>query len=334
MSCDQHRAVAISGRSTIKIGRQGALGNQPERVGSPLSHGNFTGVWIRSSGISTEPLTRCLERPLHDRSHLRRYTATDDRHPIGVDPHPQLPRLVPAALIPGLGDSVDPPKFQRAIELAPQSVVVLQRHFLYLFNLGRTDAAVACAKRQLELDPLHVMAHHGLGTAFYAARRLDEAEAQLKATIEFAPAFPVAHAVLGLTYLVSGQSERAITMMERAADVAGGSPLYLAALAHAAAVAGLQKKAREVLQRLERLSVDGYVSPVFVSWPHIALGETGAALDCLDRAYEERAPMLICLPWFETWDPLRGEPRFQELYRRMNFPETPPDTAGISGPRA
>ena len=78
-------------------------------------------------------------------------------------------------------------------------------------------------------------------------------------------------------------------------------------------------KARDL--KLGRMSEQRYVSPAFLSFAQIGLGDTGSALDCLERAYEERASMLISLPWWPGWDPLRSDPRFQDLLRRMNFPE-------------
>ena len=213
-------------------------------------------------------------------------------------------------------------EFRRALELAPQSIVVLQAYGLYQFNLRRPEAAITNAERQLALDPLSIWAHHSLGVSFYAAHRFDEAEAQFKATIERAPHFLMTHAMLGLTYLEWERSDQAVTVFERAADLAGASPLYLSVLGYASALTGNADRARDILQRLDRMSVDRYVAPSYESWIHTALGDTDSALDCLDRAYEERAPMLVALPWFVGWDPLRADPRFQALLQRMNFPAT------------
>ena len=65
-----------------------------------------------------------------------------------------------------------------------------------------------------------------------------------------------------------------------------------------------------------------HVSAALLTWVHTALGDTDAALDCLERAYDERASMLVSLPSALVWDPLRADPRFHALLRRMNFPET------------
>ena len=156
------------------------------------------------------------------------------------------------------------------------------------------------------------------------ARRFDEAEAQFRATIDLDPYFPTTYLVLGFVYVAQGRIDQAVATLERGADLAGGSPSYLATLAGAYAHKGRTDMALEILRRLETGAQDQPVSPVFLSWVHIALGDTGAALDCLDRAYDERSSMMISLSSFQWWEPLRAEPRFQALVRRMNYPDTTP----------
>ena len=213
-------------------------------------------------------------------------------------------------------------EFKRAIELAPQSIDTLQAYSVYLMNLGPIDEAIDLIKREIELDPLFAKAHQDLGYAYYVARRFDEAETQLRATIELDPYFPTTYLVLGFVYVAHGQIDQAIATLERGVDLAGGSPSYLATLAGAYARKGHTDKAMGILQRLEAKTPDQSASPAFLAWVHIALGDTDAALDCLDRAYGERSAMMISLSSFLWWEPLRTEPRYQALIRRMNYPGT------------
>ena len=159
-------------------------------------------------------------------------------------------------------------------------------------------------------------------TRYYVARRFDEAETQLRATIDLDPHFPTTYLCLGFVYVAQERIDQAVATLEHGADLAGGSPSYLATLAGAYARKGHTDTALEILRRLEAGAPDQPVSPVFLSWVHIALGDTGAALDCLDRAYDERSSMMISLSSFLWWAPLRAEPRFQALVRRMNYPDT------------
>ena len=213
-------------------------------------------------------------------------------------------------------------EFKRAIELAPHSIDALQAYSVYLMNLGPIEEAISLIKREIELDPLFAKAHQDLGYAYYVARRFDEAETQLRATIDLDPHFPTTYLCLGFVYVAQERLDQAVATLEHGADLAGGSPSYLATLAGAYARKGHTDTALEILRRLEAGAPDQPVSPVFLSWVHIALGDTGAALDCLDRAYDERSSMMISLSSFLWWAPLRAEPRFQALVRRMNYPDT------------
>ena len=211
----------------------------------------------------------------------------------------------------------------RALELAPQSAASLEACIVYFGNLGRFDEAFTLAKRAVEIDPLWPKAHQNLGYYYYLARRFDEAEVQLNKARDLDPHFPHTHACLGFLFIAQERFDRAVTALDQAAELAAESPAYLAFLGWAYGAGGDADKAREILQRVEVMSQDQYVSPLYSSWVHIGLGETGAALDCLDRAYEERASILITLPTWLMWDPLRSDPRFQAFFRRMRFPETP-----------
>ena len=213
-------------------------------------------------------------------------------------------------------------EFKRAIELAPHSIDTLQAYSVYLMNLGPIEEAIDLIKREIELDPLFAKAHQDLGYAYYVARRFDEAEAQLRATIDLDPHFPTTYLVLGFVYVAQRQIDQAIATLERGADLAGGSPSYLATLAGAYARKGHTDRALEILRRMEAEAPDHQASPAFLAWVHIALGDTDAALDCLDRAYDERSSMMISLSSFLWWEPLRAEPRYQSLIRRMDYPGT------------
>ena len=94
-------------------------------------------------------------------------------------------------------------------------------------------------------------------------------------------------------------------------------PVYLAALGHAYAVAGEPRRARRLLAALQARP---YVSPVDVATIHVGLGERDQALDWLERAFRERAYGLVFLPSDPRFDPVRSDPRFTALMRRVGLP--------------
>ncbi len=97
-------------------------------------------------------------------------------------------------------------------------------------------------------------------------------------------------------------------------------PLILAALGHAYAMAGQRAEGEKVLSELLRMRQHSYVSAFDLAVLYTGLGEKQQALDWLEKAYEERSSFLIYMTWEPRLDPLRHEPRFQEIVRRVGFP--------------
>ncbi len=87
------------------------------------------------------------------------------------------------------------------------------------------------------------------------------------------------------------------------------------------AASGRKREAHLVLNQLKSLSTQTYVSPYAIALIYVGLGEEEQALEWLEKAYEDRSFLMIYLKVDPKLDPLRGAPRFQDLLRRMNFPE-------------
>ena len=85
-------------------------------------------------------------------------------------------------------------------------------------------------------------------------------------------------------------------------------------------MAGEKEKAREGLQRLSELATEAYVTPALLGVICGALGEKDQAFEWLEGAYEERSTRLVFLKQWRIFDPLRADPRFQELLRRVGLP--------------
>jgi hypothetical protein len=113
--------------------------------------------------------------------------------------------------------------------------------------------------------------------------------------------------------------EEAITELQK--SIPGGDPAHLASLGHAYAIAGQKTEARKILDELEKLSQHRYVPASGFATVYTGLGETEPALDWLEKAYQEPHWYMAFLRVEPLFDPLRADPRFQELVRRMNFPE-------------
>ncbi|MBZ5564385.1 MAG: tetratricopeptide repeat protein, partial [Acidobacteriia bacterium] len=211
-------------------------------------------------------------------------------------------------------------EFQRAIELNPGYASAHQWYSQYLMARGRTAESLAENQRALDLDPLSPIMNSIYGWHLYFAGHDDEAIAQLRKTLEVNPDFPPAYFYLGLPYEHKGIYKEAIAKFEKALQLSGGGPIYVSALGHALGVAGRRTAAQRYLVVLEDLSRRSYVSPYDFAVVHAGLDHKDLVIAWLGKAYEDHSFRLIYLKVDPMFDPLRSDPRFQDLLRRMNFP--------------
>ena len=124
---------------------------------------------------------------------------------------------------------------------------------------------------------------------------------------------------LGVAYEAKGEHEKAITELETARDLSVRAPYFLRSLGHAYATAGRKGQAQQILQELRRDSAKRYVSPFAFALIYTGLGEKEQAFDWLEKAYQQRDPSLSTIRGDLRLDPLRGDPRFQDLLRRVHL---------------
>ena len=151
-------------------------------------------------------------------------------------------------------------------------------------------------------------------------RRYDDAIAQIKKSLEMDPTFVVSHWYLGLFYQLKGMEQEALREVEEAVRLSDGDPLYLAALGRVPAAFGRAAEAEATLARLDQMGSARYVSSYYVAAIPAALGHRDQAFARLDRAVEERSHGLALLLVDPGVDPLRSDPRFDDLLRRVGLP--------------
>ena len=211
-------------------------------------------------------------------------------------------------------------EFNRVVERNPAYAT---GHLIYgdlLTAMGRFKEGMAETEKAQELDPLSMIINAGVGWCFYFARQYDKAIEQLRKALEMDQHFVPGHAWLGGAYLQQGLFSEGITELRAASEISGGSHLYIALLAHAYGVAGDKAQAQKILGQLKDQSARSYVSSYSIGEVCLGLGDRNQALDWLEKAYEERARALVMLKVEPKVDPLRSDPRFQDLICRMNFP--------------
>src|SRR6266478_2240167 len=208
--------------------------------------------------------------------------------------------------------------FERSIELNPRYATAHQWFGFYLAMMGRYEEGYTELKRAIRLDP-HPIMNQTLGFVFFFTRRYDQAIEQFKKALELDPSFAQAQSVLGLTYVYKSMPEAAIAASRKAVEMSQGATYYLAILGVVYAEAGYWDEAQKILEQLQELSTQRYVTPYLVARIYAALDKKDEALRWLETAYGERAVFMILLRTDLRFDELRSDPRFQDLLRRMNF---------------
>ncbi len=205
-------------------------------------------------------------------------------------------------------------EFRRAIELRPNYADAYFSYSRFLASRRRFDEAIAQLGRAVELDPLSVSLQANRALLDYFAGRYGEAETRLRDALKRDSADVTAQWGLALVDEQEGKLDQAIGILE---PISGTSPLRRSSLAHAYAVAGKTGRARAILAALREQASQRYVPSYWFALIHVGLGERDQALRELERAYEERSTVLAYLLIDPRLKPLREEPRFLELARRM-----------------
>ena len=209
-------------------------------------------------------------------------------------------------------------EFRRAIELNPNYATAHQWYAESgLIPLGRFDEAIAEINRASELDPLSVIINADVGGVLFNARHYDEAIAQLRKTLEMDPGFYYAHWNLGQVLEMKGLTSEAMAEYEKAMSL-DPDPLPQALLGRLYAKMGRTKEALAVLERLRQASGERYVSPYNFAIVYAGLGHKEEAIRFLEQTYEERDGYNIVFLEIDPFlSPLRGDPRFEALARKI-----------------
>jgi TolB-like protein/Tfp pilus assembly protein PilF len=212
-------------------------------------------------------------------------------------------------------------EFQRAIELNPNYATAHQWYAeTGLVPLGQFEKAIAEVKRALELDPLSIVINADVGTVLTNARRYDHAIEQLRKTMEMDPGFYYVHWTLGNALELKGLTEEAIAEYKEAIAL-NDDPLPRALLGHLYAKIGRKNEALAILKQLRELresSKQRYISPYNLALIHIGLDQKNEAIQLLEETYEDRDGYNIAFIKVEPMlDPLRGDPRFETLAKKV-----------------
>ncbi len=209
---------------------------------------------------------------------------------------------------------------RRAIQLNPNYATGYIWLSFQLTMQKNFDEARAAARRAVELDPLSPINRYTVGWTYYQEHRFEEAIAEYRKVIAAEPGYGMGHFGLSWALGQTGQHEEAIREATTAVEILGRSPFYLSVLAEAYAGAGKETEAREVLRQIKEQSEIRYVSPYHLAVVHCQLGEFEETFKLLEEALAITDGWLVWLGTEPQLEPVRQDPRFQEIMKRINHP--------------
>jgi TolB-like protein/DNA-binding winged helix-turn-helix (wHTH) protein/tetratricopeptide (TPR) repeat protein len=215
-------------------------------------------------------------------------------------------------------------ELQLAVDLNPNSSFAHSRFAVYLVTTGQNDKAESETKRTLELDPLSPLHRSTAAYVFICLRQYDRAIQEARRAIEIDPTFADAHVNLATALGAKGLYQEAFSEWLQYLNLSGDGELAQQLTVAAKEVSGSSYPGRKIsqitLRYFQKKSRTRYVSPLFIAGTYLILGDKDHAFEWLDKAYQERSPVLSTIKTDPSWDPLRSDPRFDKLIRKIGFP--------------
>ncbi|MCW3981538.1 MAG: tetratricopeptide repeat protein, partial [Candidatus Bathyarchaeota archaeon] len=214
-------------------------------------------------------------------------------------------------------------QFKQAIELNSNYATAYHWYAVFLQRMGRFPEALEKINQAQELEPFSLIIRSEVGHTLSLAGKHDEAIKKLNEILQMDSDFLPAFYHLAETYMSMSKFEETIALLERAAAIRGRDGTSLAWLADAYAAAGNTREAQTLLQEALDRSKEEYVAAWPVSAAYGRLGDMNNAFDWLnEKVIEEKHHSAVHLKVSPQWNPLRKDPRFNEVLKQMNFPDT------------
>jgi TolB-like protein/Tfp pilus assembly protein PilF len=209
-------------------------------------------------------------------------------------------------------------EYKRALELSPNNAEAHAGLASWLMCRGRTEEALAWARRARELDPLAVSGT-SIGWILFQSHRYDEAIRELRSALAVKPDDTDARLYLGFALVANNQPADAIPVLEKVISVSNGSPAAIGVLIRAYSHAGRRGDALRLFAELQKRQRAGYVPAAAFVNAYLGLGENDQAFAWLEQACKEHSSIVLFLKVHPYFDPIRADPRFADLLRRVGL---------------
>jgi TolB-like protein/Tfp pilus assembly protein PilF/DNA-binding winged helix-turn-helix (wHTH) protein len=306
------------------------VAHQASRSVDPVAHEDYAqlAIWDFKQAIEKDPAYALAYAGLADA-----YIALGNPDWGGNPPKETLPEAKAAAakaleLDPSLGEahfslaqiielydwnwSEAEKEYRAALTLSPNYAEAHLEYGRFLQAMGRNDEAMTQMKYAIELDPFNIKTRVTVGFVTYASRQYDLAIKQFES---------LGHDFgLGWVYREKKMYPEAIAALHRSVSKSRRGSVPVASLAGVYGLAGRKVEARKLIDELKERARQRYVSGFLIAEAYGGLGEKDQAFTWLERAYEDHDQWMVFINAYPGLDPLRSEPRFQALVRRMNIP--------------
>jgi TolB-like protein/Flp pilus assembly protein TadD len=209
-------------------------------------------------------------------------------------------------------------EYRRALELNPNDADTHARYALWMLCQGRVDEALTLARRGRELDPLSIAGGY-ISWILFQSRRYDDSIRESRNALAVQPDNGGWLTTLGFALIANNQPEDAVQVLEKAVLLTHGSPASTGILIRAYAHAGRRADALKLLDDLNRRRQSGYVPAAAFVNAYLGLGDNEEAFAWLEEAYKEQSNILQFLRTHPYFDPIRSDPRFAGLVRRVGL---------------
>jgi TolB-like protein/Tfp pilus assembly protein PilF len=214
-------------------------------------------------------------------------------------------------------------EYRRAVQLNPNAAYSHSALAGWLLCQGHTEEAIQEIRRGRELDPPEISGGY-VAWFLFQAHHFDESIRESRSALAVQPEDATTLMFLGFALIANHQPADAIPVLEKARSLSKGSAASAGLLIRAYAHAGRRRDALRLLDELKTRKAKGYVPAAAFVNAYLGLGDNERAFYWLQEAYKEKSNMLQFLKTHPYFDPLRGDPRFADLQRRVGLDRDPP----------
>jgi DNA-binding winged helix-turn-helix (wHTH) protein/Tfp pilus assembly protein PilF len=211
-------------------------------------------------------------------------------------------------------------EFRRALELDPKNTTAHQWYALHLVTLGRTEEAISQIRTAQSLDPTSLVLKSDTALVLFYARRYEEAAKECRQALQRDASFGLAHRTLGAIYVAQSKYLQAISEFEIATRLLGRDPWMIAETGRSYALLEQRQEALSRLRELHQMAATQFVSPSAFALLSASLPDRrNESLEWLEKEFDRHANVAI-LTVHPGFDPIRHDPRFEDLLRRIGLP--------------